>query len=66
MTIPAGSFNKGGNFHQKIDGQDLNIDFNAGKEGQYDVKLAGNHLDGLPSTNPVTITLTIGDDTIWL
>ena len=62
VTIPAGSFKKHDEVHQKIDGDDLKIDFNAHKDGRYDVKMEGKHLDGLPSTNPVTITLTIGYD----
>jgi hypothetical protein len=62
VTIPAGSFKKHDDYHQKIDGDDLKIDFNPKKDGSYDVHLEGKHLDGLPSTNPVTVTLTIGYD----
>jgi beta-glucosidase len=61
VTIPAGSFKKHDKYHQKIDGDDLKIDFNEHKD-HWDVKLEGKHLDGLPSTNPVTITLTVGYD----
>lgn len=67
LTIPAGSFQlqKNGNyaFSGVVDGVTLNVEIKDLGANEYSFKVEGSSPNALSITNPVTVTLTIGDDT---
>lgn len=61
VTIPAGSFDADGKFNGTIDGVALKLKFLSLGGGSYALKAEGNGA-AVGTTNPVTITLAIGDN----